>query len=48
MAARRIEATGRARMAWPDTPMAQRVCTGTDAPVDDIISGGIDRGVLPG
>ncbi len=44
----RIEATGKARMAWPDAPWLNEFVLDTDAPVDDIISGGIDRGVLPG
>lgn len=44
----RIVATGKARMAWPDAPWLNEFVLDTDAPVDDIISGGIDRGVLPG
>lgn len=44
----RIEATGKARMAWPDAPWLNEFVLDTDATVDDVISGGIDRGVLPG
>ena len=35
----RIEATGKARMAWPDAPWLNEFVLDTDAPVDDIISG---------
>lgn len=44
----KIVATGKARPAWPDAPWLNEFVLDTDAPVDDIIAKGADRGVLPG
>lgn len=44
----RIEASGKARAAFPGKPFLNEVAVDTDAPVDEIMSRALGEGILPG
>lgn len=45
---KKIEAPGKARLAWPDAPWLHEFVLDTDAPADRIIACAVEKGVLPG